>query len=60
MRALTPVEPRTLEGRDDLIAAIAELDLRHEAGEISSEQWAKRRAELKSRVAEHQEPEPAT
>lgn len=40
------------ETREDLIAAIAELDLKHERGEMDAETWARSRAELKARVGE--------
>lgn len=39
------------ETHHDLVAAIADLDLRYEAGEISQEDHARRRAELKARAA---------
>jgi hypothetical protein len=53
-RAAPP--PRT---REALVAAVAELDLRHEAGEVDSEEWSRRRAELKARAAELEESHPA-
>ncbi|MDQ3954545.1 MAG: hypothetical protein M3285_03230 [Actinomycetota bacterium] len=42
--------------REDLLTAIAELDLKKDVGDISAEEWAARRASLKSRL---REPEPA-
>jgi hypothetical protein len=39
------------ESRDDLLRAIAELDLRHEAGELSPGDYSVARAELKSKLA---------
>jgi hypothetical protein len=39
-----PVEP----SRDELVRAIAELDIRHEAGEIDDSEWARRRGTLRS------------
>ena len=36
---------------DELVTAIADLDLRFEAGDISEDDYARRRAELKTRVA---------
>lgn len=41
------IEPRA-EERDALIAAIADLDDRHEAGELSDEEWARLRAAKKA------------
>ncbi|MDQ4145849.1 MAG: hypothetical protein M3198_19305 [Actinomycetota bacterium] len=38
------------ERGDDLIAAIAALDLQHDAGSISDEQWSSRRSELKTKL----------
>jgi hypothetical protein len=40
-------EPRT---KDDLLVAIAELDLAYQGGEVGKETWARRRAELKARM----------
>ena len=45
-------EPGEVLSRDDLVAAIAELDLRHRSGAMSRTQWTKRRAELKQLLAE--------
>lgn len=42
-----PVE-RPPAAREDLVAAIAQLDLRYRSGEIAEADWRKRRAELKS------------
>jgi hypothetical protein len=36
---------------EDLVAAIAELDLRYESGEIAESEYARRRADLKERAA---------
>ena len=38
------------ESREDLIAAIAALDVAHEAGEVSKDEWASEREKLKSRL----------
>ena len=46
VRAVAP-EPPT---HDEIVLEIARLDLQHEAGEISSEHWSHRRAELKSQL----------
>jgi hypothetical protein len=48
------------ETREHLLSLIAALDLRYRAGDISEEQWAERRAELKERLANLPEPEPAS
>ena len=50
-----PVE----ESRDDLLVAIARLDLEHRNGKVDHDSWIKRRAELKARLAKHKSPEPA-
>jgi hypothetical protein len=47
------------ETRDDLLVAIARLDLEHRNGELDHDKWSARRAELKARLAEHKSPEPA-
>jgi hypothetical protein len=47
------------ESRDDLLVAIARLDLEYRNGELDKETWSARRAELKARLAEHKSPEPA-
>lgn len=46
-----PVGAPRPENRDDLLRSIAELDLRHEAGELSSADYRVARAELKSKLA---------
>jgi hypothetical protein len=46
-----PVAPR-----EEILASIAELDLRHEAGEISQEEYETRRAAMKERLRDR-EPE---
>jgi hypothetical protein len=56
-KAVAPRRP----GRAELIEAIAELDLRHEAGEMDDRAWAQRRAELKQRLSgASKEVEPAS
>ena len=45
----TSVEP--VEPREQLVAAVAELDLRHDAGNINDSEWKARRAVLKSHLA---------
>ncbi|MGH2748256.1 MAG: hypothetical protein ACRDKB_10070 [Actinomycetota bacterium] len=45
--------------REDVVAAIAELDLNYEAGEIGQQEWMSRRADLKDRLNEMRAPEPA-
>jgi hypothetical protein len=47
------------ESRDDLLVAIARLDLQYRNGELDDLTWSARRAELKARLAEHKSPEPA-
>ena len=47
------------ETREHLVSLIAALDLRHRAGDVSEEEWTRRRAELKQELAELQTPEPA-
>lgn len=44
-------EPATPEARGALVRAIAELDIRRDAGEIDEGEWSIRRAELKARLA---------
>jgi hypothetical protein len=39
------------ESRAELVRALAEIDLRYEAGELSRARWSRRRAELKSKLA---------
>jgi hypothetical protein len=46
------------ETREHLVSLIAALDLRHRAGDVSEEEWARRRAELKQQLAELQTAEP--
>ena len=48
------------ESRDDLLVAIARLDLEYRNGELDQGKWSARRAELKARLAEHESPEPAS
>ncbi|MFP5351369.1 MAG: carboxypeptidase-like regulatory domain-containing protein [Actinomycetota bacterium] len=45
----SPSRP-SLESREDVISAIAELDLRHDNDEIADDEWAARRATLKTRL----------
>lgn len=47
----TATETDAIVTHDDLVAAIADLDLRFEAGNISQDDYARRRAELKARIA---------
>jgi len=47
------------ESRDDLLVAIARLDLEYRNGELDEETWSARRAKLKARLAKHKSPEPA-
>ena len=47
------------ETRDDLLVAIARLDLDYRNGKVDQEEWDAHRAELKSRLAKHKSPEPA-
>ena len=47
------------ETRDDLLVAIARLDLDYRIGKVDHDQWDAQRAELKSRLAKHESPEPA-
>jgi hypothetical protein len=54
-RGPVPVE----ESRDDLLVAIARLDLEYRNGQLDQESWSARRSELKARLAEHKSPEPA-
>jgi hypothetical protein len=55
-----PASPSPIEeSRDDLLVAIARLDLEHRNGNLDHDSWVKRRAELKARLAEHKSPEPA-
>jgi hypothetical protein len=48
-----PSEPPAPDAppREGLLTAIAELDLRYEGGEITPEEWSRRRAELKDELA---------
>jgi hypothetical protein len=47
-RAAAPKEP----SRDDLVRAIAELDIRHDAGEIGDTEWVERRGSLRRDLEE--------
>ncbi|MGH2755575.1 MAG: carboxypeptidase-like regulatory domain-containing protein [Actinomycetota bacterium] len=44
---VVPQEPRS---REDVIREIAELDLRHQRGELAEADWAARRSELKGEI----------
>jgi len=46
-----PVPSEGTESREQLVAAVAELDLRHDAGDIDDSEWTARRAVLKSDLA---------
>jgi hypothetical protein len=46
--------------REKLVAAIAELDLRHERGEVTDDEWAHLRAELKHQAIKLKTPERAS
>ena len=53
------VQPEPRDERHALLVAIAELDLRHRSGELSAEDYARRRAELKARLQDAElEPAP--
>jgi hypothetical protein len=43
---------RVEESRDDLLVAIARLDLEYRNGQLDQESWSARRSELKARLAE--------
>lgn len=43
------------ESRDDLIAAIAALDVAHEAGDVSTVEWESRREKLKTKLIESEQ-----
>lgn len=45
-------KPKDERTREDLLTEIAELDLRHERGEIDTEEWSKKRAELRNRISQ--------
>ena len=49
----------SLESRDDLLVAIAALDLDHSNGKLSDKDWETKRSELKQKLAELRSPEPA-
>lgn len=51
--------PPSDEKRDDLLVAIARLDLDYRNGKVDQQQWDAQRAELKARLAKHRSPEPA-
>lgn len=56
VRTKRPPQPRRQETdppltRDDLVVAIAELDLRYRAGELGDQEWVERRTKLKGRLA---------
>lgn len=43
---------------NDLVTAIAELDLRHESGQLSDQQWSEARARLKTKLVESKQKAP--
>jgi hypothetical protein len=49
----------SVESRDDLLMAIAALDLEHRGGKLTEKDWKTKRAALKRRLAELRSPEPA-
>jgi hypothetical protein len=51
-----PSSSREPTSRDRLVAAVAQLDLRHDAGDIDDDEWRDRRAELKSGLARATKP----
>jgi hypothetical protein len=53
-------KPPPAESRDDLLVAIAALDLEHRNGRLTEEDWKAKRAALKQRLAELRSPEPAS
>ena len=56
-RRQPPAAPGSL-GSDDLLEAIAALDLRYRAGEIGENEWNRTRIELKQRLRRTRAPEP--
>jgi hypothetical protein len=56
-RKPVPSAERTGNRRRDLVDAIAELDLRRRSGDIAEEDWARRRAQLKSRLSDQSDRE---
>ncbi|HEX2051321.1 MAG TPA: carboxypeptidase-like regulatory domain-containing protein [Actinomycetota bacterium] len=50
--------PSAPDGRRELLVEIAQLDLARERGEVSDDAWARRRSELKDRLAEHAASQP--
>ena len=49
-----------LPPKADLVSAIAELDLRHESGELTEQEWSEERTRLKSLLLSAREDEPAS
>ena len=49
-RRVEPPQTAPSVDREGLIAAIAELDLRHTSGEVADDEYARRRSELKQRL----------
>ena len=45
---------------EDLVAAIAALDLKHESGALDEDEWARRRTRLKDQLIEAKQREPAS
>lgn len=46
--------PRESREPDDVLVAIAELDLQHESGSISEQEWSQRRRALKTKLKERE------
>ncbi|MGH2777853.1 MAG: hypothetical protein ACRDJB_04310 [Actinomycetota bacterium] len=57
--APAPKPQSSSETRDDLLVAIAALDLEHRGGRLTEKDWKTKRAALKRRLAELRSPEPA-
>jgi hypothetical protein len=47
----SPASPERVSSREQVVAAVAELDLKHDAGDIDDDEWTARRAELKDDLA---------
>jgi hypothetical protein len=59
----SPASPERLTSHEQLVAAVAELDLKHDAGDIDDDEWRVRRAELKddlARATSHRDRAPVT
>ena len=57
-RPAPPQPSRARESRDDLLVAIARLDLEYRNGTLNHQQWRARRGDLKARLAKLTSPEP--